>query len=57
MTQNTASQNQSREHACKKKMGSLGYVWHAQPESYDQLWWTLKENHVKKRRLRKSTTK
>ena len=26
----------------KKKMGSLGYVWHAQPESYDQLWWTLK---------------
>ena len=38
-------------------MGSLGYVWHAQPESYDQLWWTLKENHVKKRRLRKSTTK
>ena len=50
MTQNTASQNQSREHACKKKkMGSLGYVWHVQPESYDQLWWTLKENHVKKR--------
>lgn len=49
MTQNTASQNQSREHACKKKMGSLGYVWHAQPKGYDQLWWTLKENHVKKR--------
>ena len=38
-------------------MGSLGYVWHAQPESYDQLLWILKENHVKKRRLRKTTTK
>lgn len=38
-------------------MGSLGYVWHAQPESYDQLWWTLKENHVKKGKLRKTTTK